>query len=269
MRTYIYFCTAVLIFMSLGCNSRFFAPDVTPPSPPQNISTVTGDGQVEIFWTKNTEPDFAGYHVLVSNAYDGKYEIIGTTSQNYFADRAARNGTTYYYAITAFDHSGNESPLSLDVAYDTPRPEGYNVILKDYHVSPNLAGYDFSTYSLGPFDDQYTDVFFEFYNDAYYLNVWTDSDIQDMGYTRSLYDIGEAPTDGWSPSKDVRVISGHTYIVWTWDDHYAKIRINAVSTTRVDFDWAYQLQAGNTELKHAVTGERSPLILGEGANSRR
>src|SRR5439155_1027532 len=140
-------------------------------------------------------------------------------------------------AVTAFDDNGNESSLSKDLAYDTPRPEGYNVILKDYRSSPNLAGYDFSTFSVGPYDDKYTDVYFEYYNGEYYLDVWTDSDIQDMGYTTSLSDIGAAPTSGWSPTRDSRVITGHTYVVWTWDNHFAKIRINAVSAARVDFDW--------------------------------
>ncbi len=257
-----------MFMMSVGCNSVLFAPDITPPAVPQGLSTVTGDNQVEIFWSRNTENDLAGYHVLASNTYNGKYEIIATTKQNYFVDRGANNGITYYYAVTAFDYHGNESELSLDVAYDTPRPEGYNILLKDYRVTPGLAGYDFSTYSIGMFDDQYTDVFFEYYNGTYYLNVWTDSDIQDMGYTTSLYDIGEAPTAGWSPSKDVRVIAGHTYVVWAWDDHYAKIRVNAVSSSRVDFDWAYQLQTGNTRLKHTIVNYRGALKLGDGASSR-
>ena len=268
MKAIVYYSVMAVLILFLGCNQRLIVPDITPPAPPRNISTSTGDNEVGIFWTRNTEPDVAGYHVLASNAYNGEYVTIGTTSQNYFSDLAAHNGTTYYYAVTAFDYNGNESALSHDVAYDTPRPEGYDVILKNFRSDSTLAGYDFSTYSVGRYDDQYTDVFYENYNGAYYLNVWTDSDIQDMGYTNSLYDIDAAPTAGWSPSKDVRAITGHTYIVWTWDDHYAKIRITAVSSARVEFDWAYQLQSGNVELKHGVVGTRGTLTLGDGAKSR-
>lgn len=268
MHKLFYLSCFILIVVSVGCKVNIFEPDITPPAVPQGVSTTTGDNQIEIFWSRNAEPDLAGYHVLVSDVYDGKYEIIGTTSQPYFVDKGSHNGITYYYAITAFDYSGNESELSRDVAYDTPRPEGYDIILKDYHTAPNLSGYDFSTYSIGPYDDKYTDVFFEYYHGEYYLNVWTDTDIQDVGYTKSLYDIGEAPEAGWSPTKDVRVIVGHTYVVWTWDDHYAKVRINAVSSTRVDFHWAYQLQSGNTRLKRTVTGDRNMPVIGEGAKSR-
>jgi hypothetical protein len=257
-----------LLLTTSGCLEGFIEPDLTPPAPPRGISTATGDGRIEIFWPANEESDLAGYHVLVSNAYDGEYALIGTTRQNYFIDAGARNGTTYYYAVTAFDYSGNESEPSLDVSYDTPRPEGYNVTLKDYRTSPDLAGYDFSSYSVGPYDDKYTDVFFEYYNGSFYLNVWTDSDILDMGYTKSLYEIEDAPNSGWSESRDARAIAGHTYVVWTWDNHFAKLRINSVSPARVDFDWAYQLQSGNTRLKRSMSGDREALHAGGGAKSR-
>ena len=42
---------------------------------------------------------------------------------------------------------------------------------------------------------------------------------------------------------------GHTYIIWTWDNHYAKIRVNAISSERIVFDWAYQLLEGEQQLK--------------------
>jgi len=230
--------------------------------------TQTGDNLVELFWIDNTEPDVAGYNVFVSTSFYGKYTLIASTKQPHYIDYGAANGTTYYYAVTAYDFSGNESGLSRDVVYDTPRPEGYNVLLDDYRTRPDLAGYDFSTYSLGPYDDRYTDMFFEYFNGSYYMNVWEDSDIQDMGYTASLYEIGYAPTSGWSPTKDVSLVVGHTYVVWTWDNHYAKFRVTALSSSHVVFDWSYQLQQGNTRLKPALTFERN-FVLGKGAKSRR
>jgi hypothetical protein len=259
---------SLLIVVALGgCKDAIFFPDLTPPAPPQGIATATGDNLVEIFWTRNTEPDLYGYKIYVSSSYTGKYEYIGMSRTPYFLDADATNGHTYYYAVTAYDDAGNESELSTDVAYDTPRPEGIDVHLANYRSVPSLAGYDFSTYSVGPYDDQYTDVYFETFNGVTYLNVWEDSDIQDMGYTRSIYDIGIAPDAGWSPSKDVRVIPGHTYVVWTWDNHYAKLRVSQLATSGVTFDWAYQLQPGNPRLKSAAA--RGPLRPGEGALSRK
>jgi hypothetical protein len=250
-----------------GCHENIFLPDITPPAIPQGLRTETGDDFVELFWVKNTESDLAGYKIYVSSAYNGKYEFIGMSETPYFLDRGGVNGKTYYYAVTSFDVNGNESELSTDVAYDTPRPEGYDVFLRNYRSVPGYAGYDFSTYSVGQYNDQYTDVFFEYYNGVYYLNVWTDSDIQDVGYTESLYDVGYAPVAGWSPTKDVTIIPGHTYVIWTWDNHFAKLRVSNVSATGITFDWAYQLQEGNPRLKPVT--ERQSLTSGSGVEGRK
>lgn len=268
MKLFVSIFLVIVLFGWYGCTERLIEPDLTPPVLPQGIATATGDNLIELFWSRNTEADLAGYNVYVGTDYGGKYLFIGATTQPYFIDRGAKNGVTYFYAISAFDFAGNESDLSLDVAYDTPRPEGYGVDLNDYRTNPDIAGYDFSTYTIGPYDDKYTDIFFEYYQGRYYLNVWTDSDIQDMGYTKSLYEIGAAPTGGWSPTKDVPLIAGHTYVVWTWDDHYAKLRVKSVSPSRIVFDWAYQLAGGNTRLKGTAKSDRGFHRLGDGIKHR-
>lgn len=246
-----------LALAAIGCNITEFR-DTTPPLAPSSIWTETGDNFIELFWSPNTERDLAGYNVFVSNSYNGRYELIASTNRTYFLDNGARNGNTYYYAVTAFDFDGNESPLSRDVVYDVPRPEGYGVIVNDFNRTPQSAGYDFSSYAVVPYNDLYADMYFEYYNGAYYMNVRSDTDIQDMGYTNSLLDIRVAPSEGWSPTHDVLLRVGHTYVVWTFDDHYAKFRVTSLSPARVVFDWAYQLQRGNPLLKRASLpgGER-------------
>ena len=257
-----------LLLGFIGCQTTVITPDLTPPSPPQGVYTETGDAILDIFWRANPEPDVAGYKVYSSSSYAGKYSFLGSTRQAHFVDAGVQNGNTYYYAVSAYDFSGNESPLSTDVAYDTPRPEGYDVLLADYRTHPSTAGYDFSTYSVGQYDDQYTDVFFDNDNGAYYLDVWTDSDIRDMGATTSLYDVPYAPSGGWSTTKDAVVIAGHTYVVRTWDNHFAKLRVTLASGSGVKFDWSYQLQQGNPRLKTAISN-REPLASGTGFANRR
>lgn len=231
--------------------------DTTPPAIPTGISTISLDNAVQLDWNANSESDFAGYHIWVSDQYDGRYSRIGSTRQPQFVDHGAVNGETYYYGITAYDYEGNESEMSRDVAYDTPRPEGYNVSLYDYVNFPSSAGYDFSTYSVGPYDDDYSDVFFENANGTFYLNVWSDTDIQDMGFTSTLDDISVAPVNGWSPSGSSEAIVGHTYVIWTWDDHYAKVRVKSITSSRVIFDWAYQTAPANPELSRPLLGKRA------------
>ncbi len=233
--------------------------DTTPPSEPRNIRTITGDNRVDIYWDENPERDVAGYNVYYSYSYDGKYTLINNTTDNYFVDYGAKNGETYYYAVTAYDYNGNESELSTDVVYDTPRPEGFNQAIFDFNVSPDNSGYDFNNYLVVPYNGKEADFYFEIYNNVPYLDVWEDSDIQDMGSTQDIYDVSAAPTGGWVPAdqgknfKYVEAIPGHTYVIWTWDNHYAKVRVKNITTERVVFDWAYQLVEGNRELKRGTS----------------
>lgn len=253
MKTSLIFASMFALALS-GCHRGLFEPDVFPPAPPNGLHTATGDNFIEVFWNENPEPDLEGYNIYVSSSYGGRYELIGSSKRAYFNDAGALNGNTYYYAVTAFDFDGNESALSRDVAYDIPRPEGYGVILNDYLTSPSTAGYDFSRYLVVAYDDQTNDMWYEFYNGDFYMDVRTDTDIQDMGPTGSILEIGTAPASGWSSTHDVKLAVGHTYVVWTYDDHYAKIRVASMSAGRVTFDWAYQLQKSNPLLKRAVVG---------------
>ncbi len=256
------FFVLLLAFGALGCQklaSDF--SDTTAPYRPTGLWTETGDNFIELFWDGNRENDIAGYNIFVSSAYDGRYELIGSVRRPYFRDDGARNGSTYYYAVTAYDFDGNESELSRDVAYDIPRPEGYGVLLDDYRRVTTTSGYDFSRYGVVPYNDLYADMYFENYQGTFYMNVRDDSDIRDMGPTNSILAIREAPSSGWSTTHDVRLVAGHTYVVWTWDDHYAKFRVTNISASRVTFDWAYQLQTSNPLLKRPVhsNGERTEV----------
>jgi len=249
---------SITFILFLGCEHISNA-DLNPPSPPAGLATETGDNFLELFWRENPEPDVAGYHIFVSSSYEGPFEMVGSAPSGYFFDHGVRNGYTYYYAVTAYDFAGNESSLSRDVVYDIPRPEGYDATLYDHFRIPALAGYDFSAYSVVPYDDLYADMYFENYQGELYMVVREDTDIQDVGYTSSLLDIPIAPASGWSETHDVHLIDGHTYVVWTWDDHYAKFRVTSLSPTLVTFDWAYQLQESNPMLKRGVVGSTRSL----------
>jgi hypothetical protein len=187
----------------------------------------------------------------VINQYAGRYQLIASTSNTSLVDYGAVNGITYYYAVSAYDFNDNESALSKDVVYDTPRPEGVGVVLIDTSTARNLSGYGFAQYSVLSCYDKNTDIFFVKSFGRLYIQVWSDTDIQDMGYTSSLDEISSSPTLGWAPSKSSEAIVGHTYIIWTVDDNYAKIRVQSVAANRIVFDWAYQTAKGNVELKTA------------------
>ncbi|MFH1142978.1 MAG: HmuY family protein, partial [Candidatus Eisenbacteria bacterium] len=58
--------------------------------------------------------------------------------------------------------------------------------------------------------------------------------------------------DGYAPSQVVEAIEGHTYVLLTRDGHYAKIRIIDLDAEDLTFQWAYQQQPGNVELKRPM-----------------
>ncbi len=248
-----------IIFLFTYCDSNINYYDNTPPSPPVNVQTFVGDNLVEITWKHNSERDVAGYNVYFSYTYWGDYELIGNTSGNHYTDYDANNGELYYYAVAAYDYDGNESELSYDMVYGVARPEGRNQAIFDYIYYPNNAGYDFSSYLVVPYnsssEDISADFFFENYDGEFYLNVWEDTDIQDMGYTNNFLEITYAPLNGWVPMnndenvKYTKAKIGHTYVIWTWDNHYAKVRVKSISNERLIFDWAYQLLEGEQQLK--------------------
>lgn len=258
------------IFIFTNCDDYLENYDNTAPNPPENVITYVGDNLVEIYWNDNRESDIAGYNIYFAYSYWGEYELIGNTRGNSYVDYEANNGELYYYAVAAYDYDGNESELSYDKVYGVARPEGTNRAIYDYNKFPETSGYDFSEYAVVPYDayndDFSSDFFFENYNGTYYLNVWEDTDIQDMGYTDSFLDISYAPLSGWVelvPEENVKYTIaevGHTYVIWTWDGHYAKIRLNAIANDRLIFDWAYQLIEGEQQLKtNRSSNERKSL----------
>lgn len=247
------FILSTLLLNSCDVNDTFHE-DFTAPASPTGIQVFNGDNRVDLSWNLNRESDLAGYNVYYSFTYDGKYTLIGSANDNYFVDDEAVNGNKYYYAVTAYDYNGNESDLSHDVIYSTPRPEGFNQSIFNYRNFPDNAGYTFTNYSVVPFDAQSTDFFFEIFEGTAYLVVYDDTDIQDMGLTSDIYDIEYAPISGWSSTKDEFAIVGHTYVIWTWDNHYAKIRVKNITQDRVVFDWAFQLVEGEPQLKPSTRG---------------
>lgn len=243
-----------LLFAACNVNDTNYEYDYTPPRIPNGVTVLNGDGRVDISWNHNRESDLAGYNVYYSYTYEGRYTLIGTTQNNYFVDYDVSNGTRYYYAVTAFDYNNNESELSLEVVYARPRPEGFNQSIFDFRRFPNNSGYSFSNYSVKPYNHLDTDFYFEIFQGTNYLVVYDDTDIIDMGPTMDIWDIDFAPENGWAPNKEEIARVGHTYVIWTYDNHFAKVRIKSITSERIVFDWAYQTAVGDPQLKPVVPG---------------
>lgn len=244
---------AVLISAAVffGCEHRHHYYDNVAPAVPTGVVSVTGDEEVTIYWNPNKENDLDGYFIYRSYKPQGPYEAIGSSVSAFFVDRGVYNAETYYYAVTAYDYSGNESVLSEEMVFDTPRPEGRGVRLWDANEYELDAGYDFSNEEVEPWDDNTTDIYCVGSDGILYMVAADEAtDIQDFGYIDEMDNINYSPEDGWSNTGVVELIQGHGYIVWTRDNHFAKFRVTYMNDEYVKFDWAYQQDAGNRELTH-------------------
>lgn len=261
------FVPSLLLLGAAGCDDDQVPVDREPPAVPRGITSITGDMQVTLLWYPNAEWDLSGYRIYRSLSGAGYYSridwISAPPSGHYieYVDRNVENGVTYYYAVSAVDDAGNESGLSPENVFDTPRPAG-RTNLRSYETSPRSCAYDFSSRRVTDYDDPGADI-------AYVNNpvdgAWmlglnepgTDlyTALQDAGFAanRDQYDsVTWAPAHGWSPSAAVELIEGHVYIVWTRNDHYAKLWVRSVYSDQVEFDWAYQTDPGNQELKQRI-----------------
>ena len=240
---------SLMLAATMGCER--LCDDGVPPGVPTGVVSVTGDGYVRLSWHPNSERDLVGYRIYRHLEPGGWYEHIASTRYASFTDRDVVNGVTYYYAVSAYDEDGNESGLSEETIFDTPRPEGRGLVLRDYLTSPGEAGYNFSAYEVVAYDDPAADIYYEYDWDwdIAYLNIGhLNTDIQDFGYVDDLDDVNYAPEAGWSSLGWVEAIEGHAYIIWTWDNHFAKLRITEMGDGWMSCDWAYQIDSGNREL---------------------
>jgi len=261
---------AAMAATSAGCIDETAPRDVRPPAAPRGLTSTTGDHSVVLRWLDNTERDVAGYTVYQAPCAGGSqcpYDRVGGTTGTRFEVDGLPNGVTTYFAVAAYDQDGNEGPLSYETVSDTPRPAGFDQTLDDAGLHPETSAWDFSDFRVRAFDDPETDVFFAHRDGVPVMFApFTDTEIQDAGYASTLDAVDYAPSAGWAPSGTVELIAGHCYVVWTHENRYAKLRVTAVATCRLTFDWAYQVAAGVRELKaHPVTkaprARRNPPTL--------
>jgi len=244
---------ATLVAVS-GCERTVVEPvpvvDPCPaPAPPVGLYSVTGDHEVTILWIPVQPELVSEYVVYRAPAPEGPYTAVGATNLDYFVDGGLANGYTYFYAVSSVGPCDLESPLSYELAFDTPRPEGYDAVIYDADgANWARSGWDFDQYRAVPWDAPAADIYL-LYTGGTVLLVAADSytDIQDAGFI-GFDDMDWAPEGGWSPTGTAEVIPGHVYVVWTRDNHFAKVRAIEVGYGRLVFDWAYQISTGNPEL---------------------
>ena len=81
---------------------------------------ISADAKVRFTWQPNAEPDLAGYKLYagtISGVYVGSVDVGRTTTFELFG---LVRGTTYYFALTAYNTAGLESDFTSELSYHVP-----------------------------------------------------------------------------------------------------------------------------------------------------
>lgn len=112
------------------CDGILRLYDTIAPAAPHNLNVIPGNSSALLSWEQVNDVDLVGYKIYYDTdtiaPLNGIHTVIGLpspivlgigTNQNIIG---LFNDSTYYFAVSAFDISGNESALSVFVAA-TPR----------------------------------------------------------------------------------------------------------------------------------------------------
>ena len=101
------------------------------------IAGIAQAATVQVTWNPNTEPDLAGYRLYVGEAsgqYGEPIDLGNVTG--HVMEITPEYGATYYFALTAYDTSGNESGYSDEATCFIPdgvkpeKPTGLRAIIQ-------------------------------------------------------------------------------------------------------------------------------------------
>jgi hypothetical protein len=103
-------------------------------------------GNVTLGWDPSTAPDVAGYRLYVGETSGNYTSVIDVGNATTATVSNLTVGTTYYFALTAYDSTGLESPLSSEISYvvagpPPPPAQGSVTLAWDGSSAPDVAGY--------------------------------------------------------------------------------------------------------------------------------
>lgn len=90
--------------------------DSFAPGTPQNVTAVSWEDEVRVYWDPNHEADLAGYFVYRDMEGGSSRRISPLLQSRMFKDTTVKEGETYRYRVSAVDKSDNESPPSPEAS---------------------------------------------------------------------------------------------------------------------------------------------------------
>jgi len=90
------------------------------PAAPENLSGQLTNEGVALYWTNSVDEDFKYFAVYraITEAELADAEPLAEVTENTYLDQSAENGKNYFYRVTAFDFSGNQSDASPAISFN-------------------------------------------------------------------------------------------------------------------------------------------------------
>jgi hypothetical protein len=246
---------------------------------PTALSSISLNGAIHLEWTDNaytSNPSAFSVYRVYSTGYDidsslcgTQWSLEGTTVSSSFLSGNLQNGVPRCFAVSAVSIEGYESIWS-PLRYDTPRPDGRNVLLTALDADPTRAGFRFwldanADRVVNPgelalvLNGASTSADFQVVRTAggvFLQPVRTGTSVLTYGTVavEDLTSIDIAPVAGYARTA-VQALPGQGYVFqMNGGDlfyRYGALRVTAVGPDYVIVDWAYQTDPGNPELVRA------------------
>jgi hypothetical protein len=244
---------------------------------PATLTSISLDRAVHLQWDDSpylSDPvDFSYYRVystgynLDQNLCDSTWFIEGTTVSPTFLVGALTNGVPQCYAVSAITFDGYESGWS-PIRDDTPRPDGRNVLLFStdtlagarsgfrfwFDANGNQAVDAGELGLVGASSSGTNDFILTRDASGLWLTPQRAGDSLEVYGTQpvaDLTDIDYAPAAGYAGDA-LEAVPMWGYVFQINDGgafyKYGALRVTAVGTNYVIFDWSYQTDPGNPEL---------------------
>lgn len=144
---YYYYCSSIDFSKNESFSGKVYVQvhDMMPPNAPNNLSTETGPGFINLSWDKNTESDLKGYFIQrsLNDEDNSDNHFININSdpipQNYFSQKLSKNvRNKFVYRVVAVDTSFNRSKPSINSLAQMPDVTPPNIpLIKDVKFLDN------------------------------------------------------------------------------------------------------------------------------------
>ncbi len=248
---------------------------------PLALTSISLDRAIHLSWTDNAyQADPAGFSAyrVYSSSYDldhnaclNDWALEGTTVASAFLAADLPNGAPRCFGVTAVTIEGFES-LWSDLRYDTPRPDGADVLVYTTASDPLRSGFRFfldgnNDGQAGPLELGIVSAAasgqmdFVVQTDAggniQIVPQRSNTTFQRYGSQpiRDLTAIDIAPVGGYGSAPLLaQPRYGYVFQMNEGDGfyRYGAIRVVATGPDYVIFDWSYQTDRGNPELIRTV-----------------